>query len=58
MATKTKKLQDQVLDAVKKRDSDILRRFARGESKLRIAEAVGITRQRVTQIIKAHQTGG
>lgn len=46
-------LHTAVLSARKTRDRDILRRAGRGESHESIANALGMTRQRVGQIIKA-----
>lgn len=46
-------LHKAVLSARKTRDRDILRRAGRGESHETIATALGMTRQRVGQIIKA-----
>lgn len=47
-------LHKNVLSARKTRDRDILRRAGRGESHEAIANALGMTRQRVGQIIKAN----
>ena len=47
-----------VLSARKTRDRDILRRAGKGESHEAIATALGMTRQRVGQIIKANAPKG
>lgn len=46
-------LHTAVLSARKVRDRDILRRAGKGESHESIANALGMTRQRVGQIIRA-----
>lgn len=51
-------LHTAVLSARKVRDRDILRRAGRGESHESIATALGMTRQRVGQIIKAQAPKG
>lgn len=53
MAPKKSNLHKEVQKARKRRDSDILRRAGRGESHEAIAAALGMTRQRVGQIIRA-----
>lgn len=61
MATKkapNNTLHTAVLSARKTRDRDILRRAGKGESHEAIATALGMTRQRVGQIIKANVPKG
>lgn len=51
-------LHKAVLSARKARDRDIMRRAGRKESHETIAQALGMTRQRVGQIIKANTPKG
>jgi biotin operon repressor len=52
--SKTKsKLHLEVSRARQRRDAEILRRAGKGDSHEKIAEDLGMTRQRVGQIIKA-----
>lgn len=53
MATKKPTLHKEVQKARKRRDASILRRAARGDTHEQIADAIGMTRQRVGQIIRA-----
>lgn len=61
MATKkasAPSLHNAVLSARKVRDKDIMRRAGKGESHEKIADAIGMTRQRVGQIIRANTPKG
>lgn len=52
------KLYDHVKNARKKLHSDVMRRYRKGEIPASIARAVGLTPQRVGQIIKANAPNG
>ena len=52
------KLYDHVKNARKKLHSDVLRRYRKGEIQADIARNVGLTPQRVGQIIKASKAKG
>lgn len=53
MARKNMSPHQEMLDAKRRRDTQILRRYAKGETMESIAEYMGMTRQRVGQIIRA-----
>lgn len=55
MAKTKSNLHRDVHRARNRRDADILRRASRGETHESIANTLGMTRQRVGQIIKAAQ---
>lgn len=57
MATQPK-LYDHVKNARKKLHADVLRRYRKGEIPAAIARNVGLTPQRVGQIIKANAAKG
>jgi DNA-directed RNA polymerase sigma subunit (sigma70/sigma32) len=53
VAKKKPSLHQEMLQARKRRDAEIVRRAARKETFESIAEGMGMTRQRVGQIVRA-----
>lgn len=58
MAATKPTLHEQVGLARKRRDADIMRRHKKGETQEKIAAALGMTRNRVGQVIKANAPKG